>query len=161
MSKVAILLILISVFFFACTNSGAKKDAVYIRIKNQTGQEITKLWLGNIASKSGSFSSVSYQTTFKNIKSNSVSKYQQTRGKFWGYHRGNFLMDNGQQGFLQPNDLAAAVRSSGIRLVDATMESSVQEKKVTKPTLPEGKYTFVIKPKGGNSSDFRVEILKD
>lgn len=157
-------LILVVIFsLFACETTYSVKDDIYIRLDNQTGSEIAELWLGNRAIKSNSYSSTSYQTTFKNIPSNAKSKYKQTKGKFWGYNRGNGLLIDTTRIFLRLRDIDYAIQQSGIQLVDATMQAPYRDETITRPTLPDGKYTLVLARKLGNqkSTDLNIRLVKD
>lgn len=159
--KISIIVFLFTTILIACFGSSVEKDEIYIRIKNETGEEITKLWLGNLITKSNSLGGTSYQAIFENIAPNQMSEYQQNKGKAWGYHRGNFQLGNGKQGFLRPKEMADAVSKSGIKLVETTVKHPNSGELISKKTLPDGKYTFVIKPIRGNTNDFEVKIIQD
>jgi len=159
--KIAIVLFLITTILTACSSSAVEKDDIYIRIKNETGEEISKLWLGNLITKNNSLGSTSYQTVFKNVAPNQVSEYQQNKGKAWGYHRGNFQFGKGKQGFLRPKEMADAVKNSGIALIEMSVKHPNTGELISKLTLPDGKYTFVIKSARENTSDFAVAIIQD
>ena len=157
------LLIPIAICSITCTSTYSEKDNIYIRIENKIGKEITKLWLGNRIIKPNSYSSTSYQMVFEEVPNNQRSEYQQNVGKFWGYYRGNGSLIDSTRVFIRPQAMERAVNNSRIQLVNATITNPYNKKNLTRPTLPDGKYTLILGLNTINlrSTDLVVKLVKD
>ncbi len=73
---------------FASTEEFPPEDAVNIRIRNETGEDIDKFWLG-----AGSQGGSTGNTAFGSIRNNQNSNYHQIQPVLANYRKCNFLID--------------------------------------------------------------------
>lgn len=166
------ILILLCFLLFSCSNNpdsssqnnnksrSSDNEKVEIRIQNETGKDISLIWLGSRITKANSYSSKSYQIIFNEVQNGTTSDYKPNPYKFWGYTRGNLTFADKTQGFIRLKDMESALRGMASNMVSDSMQHPYTKEWVEKPRLTGGKYTFVLQAVDANG-DVRVRIVKD
>ena len=123
-----------------------KTDAIFVRIENRTGEPFRKVILGDTIKKMDHYKSPvhKYHTIYLGIPDGTFSDYQPTKGKFLGYREVFGFLENGQTFSERHTKVATAIKAANIPLQATTLRHPYTRKRLTEPTLPDGKYTFTI-----------------